>query len=195
MTTLRFCALFSARNALDGEKARLTNLRATEASLRDVPRKLSENEAAVEKASELQKRIAQMQAAYKTYRETVRDLGQRQAVAKADLKRWQDAQDALKTVRTAFYAHQAGFLAETLRDEVVRRVDAWAAAPGDRPLDGIRDDYLARLAWLGDEVRVLAGDGGTALACGTFETVDPWGRAVVGGTAYAAELSSLRPLA
>ena len=86
-------------------------------------------------------------------------------------------------------------LAETLRDEVVRRVDAWAAAPGDRPLDGIRDDYLARLAWLGDEVRVLAGDGETALACGTFETVDPWGRAVVGGTAYAAELSSLRPLA
>ena len=109
-------ALSSARNALDGEKARLTNLRATEASLRDVPRKLSENEAAVEKASELQKRIAQMQAAYKTYRETARDLGQRQAVAKADLKRWQDAQDALKTVRTAFYAHQAGFLAETLRE-------------------------------------------------------------------------------
>ena len=101
---------------MDSEKAGLLNLRATEASLRDVPRKLSENEAAVEKASELQKRIAQMQAAYKTYRETVRDLGQRQAVAKANLKRWQDAQDALKTVRTAFYAHQAGFLAETLRE-------------------------------------------------------------------------------
>lgn len=86
-------------------------------------------------------------------------------------------------------------LAEALRGEVVRRVNAWAAAPGDRPLDGIREDYLARLAWLGNEVRVLAGDGEAALSCGTFETVDPWGRAVVDGTAYAAELSSLRPLA
>ena len=58
----------------------------------------------------------------------------------------------------------------------------------------LRDDYLARLAWLGEEVRVLANDGKTLLAYGTLETVDPWGRAVVEGVAYAAELSSLRPL-
>lgn len=85
-------------------------------------------------------------------------------------------------------------LAEALRDGIAERVSAWAAARGDWPLDGIRDDYLARLAWLGEEVRVLANDGKTLLACGTLETVDPWGRAVVEGVAYAAELSSLRPL-
>lgn len=85
-------------------------------------------------------------------------------------------------------------LAEALRDGIAERVSAWAAARGDWPLDGIRDDYLARLAWLGEEVRVLANDGKTLLAYGTLETVDPWGRAVVEGVAYAAELSSLRPL-
>lgn len=85
-------------------------------------------------------------------------------------------------------------LARALRDGIAERVGAWAAAPGDWPLDAIRDDYLARLAWLGDEVRVLASDGETLLAYGTFETVEPWGRAVVEGVAYAAEFSSLRPL-
>ena len=85
-------------------------------------------------------------------------------------------------------------LAEALRDGISERVSAWATARGDWPLDGIRDDYLARLAWLGEEVRVLANDGKTLLAYGTLETVDPWGRAVVEGVAYAAELSSLRPL-
>ena len=86
-------------------------------------------------------------------------------------------------------------LARALRDGIAERVGAWATAPGDWPLDAIRDDYLARLAWLGDEVRVLASDGKTLLAYGTFETVEPWGRAVVEGVAYAAEFSSLRPLA
>ena len=85
-------------------------------------------------------------------------------------------------------------LAEALRNGIADRVGAWAAGGGDWPLDGIRDDYLARLAWLGEEVRVLANDGKTLLAYGTLETVDPWGRAVVEGVAYAAELSSLRPL-
>ena len=85
-------------------------------------------------------------------------------------------------------------LAEALRDGISERVSAWATARGDWPLDGIRDDYLARLAWLGEEVRGLANDGKTLPAYGTLETVDPWGRAVVEGVAYAAELSSLRPL-
>ena len=84
-------------------------------------------------------------------------------------------------------------LAERLRSGVVSRVDAWAAASGERPLDGIRSDYLARLAWLGEKVRVLAAEGGSELACGTLETVDPWGRAVVAGVPYASELVSLRP--
>ena len=85
-------------------------------------------------------------------------------------------------------------LAERLRTGVVSRVDAWAAAPGERPLDGIRSDYLARLAWLGEKVRVLAAEDGSELACGTLETVDPWGRAVVSGVPYASELVSLRPI-
>lgn len=85
-------------------------------------------------------------------------------------------------------------LAESLRTGIVARVDAWAAADGERPLDGIRDDYLANLAWLGEKVRVLAAEDGAELARGTFETVDAWGRAVVDGVAYASELASLRPL-
>ena len=85
-------------------------------------------------------------------------------------------------------------LAEALRAGIVARVDAWAAAPGGRPLDGIRDDYLSRLAWLGEKVRVLAAMDGAELGRGTFVTVDPWGRAVVDGIAYAAERASLRPL-
>ena len=85
-------------------------------------------------------------------------------------------------------------LAESLRTGIVARVDAWAAADGERPLDGIRDDYLANLAWLGEKVRVLAAEDGAELTRGTFETVDAWGRAVVDGVAYASELASLRPL-
>ena len=76
---------------------------------------------------------------------------------------------------------------------IVARVDGWAAAGGGRPLDGIRDDYLSRLYWLGEKVRVLAAEDGAELTRGIFETVDPWGRAVVGGVAYAAEQASLRP--
>lgn len=84
-------------------------------------------------------------------------------------------------------------LAEALRHGIVTRVDAWAAADGRHPLDGIRDDYLSRLCWLGEKVRVLSADDGAELARGTFETVDSWGRAVVGGVTYAAEQASLRP--
>lgn len=83
--------------------------------------------------------------------------------------------------------------AQALRDGVVARVDAWSAVAGDRPLDGIRDDYLAHLAWRGEKVRVLEAETGAQLECGALETVDPWGRAVVDGTAYAAERASLRP--
>ena len=83
--------------------------------------------------------------------------------------------------------------AEALREAITARVDAWSSATGERPLDGIRDDYLAHLAWRGEKVRVLEAEAGTQLECGTLETVDPWGRAVVDGTAYAAEQASLRP--
>ncbi|WP_455139144.1 biotin--[acetyl-CoA-carboxylase] ligase [Thermophilibacter sp.] len=83
-------------------------------------------------------------------------------------------------------------LAATLRDSIVGQVDAWAAAGGERPLDGVLDDYLALLAWHGERVRVLAMDG-AEVACGTLDGVDVWGRAVVDGVAYASERVSLRP--
>lgn len=85
-------------------------------------------------------------------------------------------------------------LAEVLRAAIVGRVDAWAAAGGERPLDGIRDDYQALLAWRGEKVRVLAAEDGAGRVRGTLEGVDPWGRAVVDGVSYASEQASLRPL-
>lgn len=83
-------------------------------------------------------------------------------------------------------------LVETLRDGIVARAGAWAAAGGVEPLAGIHDDYVSTLAWLGEKVRVLAPDG-ALITCGLFETVDLWGRAVVDGVAYASERASLRP--
>ena len=83
-------------------------------------------------------------------------------------------------------------LAEALRDGIVARADAWVAAGGVEPLAGIHDDYVSALAWRGEKVRALAPDG-ALLTCGSFETVDLWGRAVVDGLAYASERASLRP--
>lgn len=85
-------------------------------------------------------------------------------------------------------------LAEALRDGVAGRAAAWAAMGGERPLDGIRDDYQSLLAWRGEKVRVLAAEGAGELARGRLESVDAWGRAVVDGVAYPSELASLRPL-
>ena len=82
-------------------------------------------------------------------------------------------------------------LAATLRDSIVGQVDAWSDAGGERPLDGVLDDYLALLAWRGEKVRALATDG-TEVARGTLDGVDAWGRAVVDGVAYASERVSLR---
>lgn len=82
-------------------------------------------------------------------------------------------------------------LAEALRDGIVGRVDAWARAGGMEPLAGIHDDYLAHLAWRGEKVAALS-PAGEQLAAGVLEGVDVWGRAVVEGIAYAAELASLR---
>lgn len=87
-------------------------------------------------------------------------------------------------------------LAEALRGGIMARVDAWAGADGLCPLDGIREDYLAHLAWLGEKVAALSLDG-EPLASGTFETVDPWGRAVIDAAcdpqSFSAEQASLRP--
>lgn len=83
-------------------------------------------------------------------------------------------------------------LARLVRERVVTAVDAWAAAGGDRPLDGILDEYQALLCWRGTWVRVIAPDG-SERARGTLEGVDAWGRAIVDGVPYTAEQASLRP--
>lgn len=87
-------------------------------------------------------------------------------------------------------------LAEALRSGIVARVDGWAASGGVEPLAGIRDDYLARLAWLGEPVVALSPEG-EPLAAGRLETVDAWGRAVLetadGPAFFSAEQASLRP--
>ena len=88
-------------------------------------------------------------------------------------------------------------LAEALRDHIVASADAWAGMREIAPLDGIRDDYLTRLAWLGEKVVALAPEG-SELCRGTLETVDQWGRAVVGTAtgprSFSAEQASLRPV-
>lgn len=87
---------------------------------------------------------------------------------------------------------QAPELAESLRQHIVERVDAWAGLDAVEPLSGIREDYLALLAWRGEKVQVLSPTG-ERLATGTLEDVDPWGRAVVDDEVFASELASLRP--
>ena len=83
-------------------------------------------------------------------------------------------------------------LAGALRAGILSRVDAWSSATGERPLDGVREAYLERLAWRGEEV-VASSPTGRELARGTLDTIDPWGRAIVDGTPYSAEQASLRP--
>lgn len=93
-------------------------------------------------------------------------------------------------------------LAGALRDGIVSRVDAWASVGAPEPLAGIREDYLATLAWRGQEVLALAPDGRTTtpvgheLARGQLVDVDLWGRAVLetanGRTSFSAEQASLR---
>ncbi|WP_241147258.1 biotin--[acetyl-CoA-carboxylase] ligase [Olsenella sp. An285] len=86
-------------------------------------------------------------------------------------------------------------LAEALRDGIVARTDAWAAAGGIEPLAGIRDDYLARLTWLGQQVVALSPEG-YVLCRGNLLAVDLWGRAVVeapdGPRSFSTEQVSLR---
>ncbi|MBM6817261.1 biotin--[acetyl-CoA-carboxylase] ligase [Olsenella uli] len=88
-------------------------------------------------------------------------------------------------------------LARALRDGILSRCDAWAGDPGGRPLDGIRDDYLARLAWAQERVVALSPEG-PELARGRLAGVDAWGRAVLdtaaGPRSFSAEQASLRPL-
>lgn len=104
----------------------------------------------------------------------------------------------LGAVSLAELGARPGFdeLVRRLRDAIVARVDAWAAVGAPEPLAGIRDAYLARLAWRGREVVALS-PAGDELARGRLADVDPWGRAVLetaaGAASFSAEQASLRP--
>lgn len=104
------------KTGLEQEKKRLAGLRASEGELRAAPAKLAEKRGELAGANQLLTRIGQMQGAMREYKSGLRDLARIQSIAKADLVHWNRMQETLTTVRTAFMAHQAGFLASSLTD-------------------------------------------------------------------------------
>lgn len=93
-------------------------------------------------------------------------------------------------------------LARALRDAVVARVDAWAAAvraggAAAGPLAPILSEYFDMVPMLGHQVAVLSPNG-HLLDTGVFAGLDVWGRACVmtasGEKALPAEAVSLRAL-
>ena len=95
---------------------------------------------------------------------------------------------------------------DTLLDEVYHTVmdavDAWAeqlnALQEDvGPLEPVREEYIARLNWIGERV-IARSPAGDELARGVFRTVDDFGRASIetesGLRAFHFEEASLRPL-
>lgn len=95
---------------------------------------------------------------------------------------------------------------DTLLDEVYHTVmdavDAWAEqlntlAEDVGPLAPVRDEYIARLKWIGERV-IARSPAGDELARGIFKTVDDFGRANIetddGLHAFHFEEASLRPL-
>ncbi len=93
-------------------------------------------------------------------------------------------------------------LAECLRDAVVARVDAWAAAvragsAAAGPLAPILAEYFDMVPMLGHQVAVLSPTG-QVMNTGVFAGLDMWGRACVmtsaGEQTYPSEAVSLRDL-
>lgn len=92
-------------------------------------------------------------------------------------------------------------LAALVRDAVVARVDAWAAALAARPAAGplapILSEYFDMVPLMGHEVAVLTPEG-RVVDTGAFSGLDVWGRACVrtprGEKSYPAEAVSLRAL-
>ena len=95
---------------------------------------------------------------------------------------------------------------DTLLDEahraVMDSVDAWAEqlnalADDAGPLAPVRDEYIARLKWIGERV-IARSPAGDELARGIFKTVDDFGRASIetedGLRSFHFEEASLRPL-
>ena len=101
--------------------------------------------------------------------------------------------------------HESVPSVDTLLDEVYHTVmdavDAWAEelnalAENAGPLAPVRDDYIARLNWIGERV-IARSPTGDELTRGIFRTVDDFGRASIetdnGLRSYHFEEASLRP--
>ncbi len=101
---------------LDEEQGKISGMKLTEQQLRPMPAKLAEEQNALDKQRQLAVLTARIIDAVKTYRETVRERDKVQAIAKSDLKFWEQTQKKLADIRTRFFAHQAGFLASSLTD-------------------------------------------------------------------------------
>lgn len=101
---------------LAAEKQRLAEHKLSESRLRSAPAELAGKKGVLEQAKQRALRIGQIGGAVREYKNQVRSLARVQSIAKADLVRWNRAQETLGTVRTAFMAHQAGFLASELTD-------------------------------------------------------------------------------
>ena len=85
---------------------------------------------------------------------------------------------------------------------VMDSVDAWGEqlntlAEDVGPLAPVRDEYIARLKWIGERV-IARSPAGDELARGIFRTVDDFGRACIetedGLRSFHFEEASLRPL-
>ena len=101
--------------------------------------------------------------------------------------------------------HESVPSVDTLLDEVYHTVmdavDAWAEqlnalADDAGPLAPVRDEYIARLNWIGERV-IARSPAGDELARGIFRTVDDFGRACIetedGLRSFHFEEASLRP--
>ncbi len=102
------------KNQLAAEKQRLGEYKQTESRLRSAPAELAEKKGVLERAQQLSVRIGQIGGAVQEYKTQVRSLSRIQSIVKADLVRWNRAQESLVSIRTAFMAHQAGFIASGL---------------------------------------------------------------------------------
>ena len=96
------------------EQGKISGMKMSEQQLRPVPAKLAAEQANLSRARQLAALTARIVGAVKTYRETIRERDKVQAIAKSDLKFWEQTQKTLADVRTRFFAHQAGFLASSL---------------------------------------------------------------------------------